>query len=145
MISDTAKYNASCHCGSVQVTLTQRPEFINDCNCSLCSKSGGVWGYFSWSDVEISGPTQTYERNDRSSPVVQIHFCSSCGSTTHWSLTETYLEKSGHVDRMGVNMRLFDSDQLTGVEVRFPDGKAWSGEGEYEYRRETIVLGTDGY
>jgi len=42
-------------------------------------------------------------------------------------------------------MRLFDSDQLAGVEVRFPDGKVWSGEGEYEYRRETIILGAVGY
>ena len=145
MINEAARYEASCNCGLVQLTLFQRPEFINDCNCSLCSKSGAIWGYFSRTDVEISGPTHTFERNDRSLPAVQIHFCGSCGSTTHWSLTKAYLKEAGDVDRMGVNMRLFDSDQLAGIELRFPDGRAWNGEGEYEYRRKTIILGADSY
>jgi hypothetical protein len=144
-MGDTEQYEAHCHCGSVKITLEKRPEFINDCNCSLCSKSGSIWGYFSWSNVEISGSTHTYTRSDRSLPAVQVHFCSLCGSTTHWSLTEAYIEKLGHVDRMGVNMRLFDGDQLSGVEVRFPDGRNWNGEGDQEYRRKAIVLGADAY
>jgi len=44
---------------------------------------------------------------------------------------------SGH---MGVNMRLFDEDKLSGVELRFPDGKNWSGQGEYTYRKRAVIL-----
>lgn len=41
---------------------------------------------------------------------------------------------------MGVNMRLFRGEALVGVEVRFPDGAAWSGEGDYAYRRPSFVV-----
>jgi len=144
-MNDATKYEARCLCGSVRVVLAQRPEYIHDCACALCRKSGGLWGYFNCSDVEVWGETQTYERNDLSNPAVQIHFCKSCGATTHWSLTEAHKSKSGPVDHTGVNMRLFHRDQLTGVEVRFPDGNAWSGEGPYDYRRKPVVVGRDDY
>ena len=111
-MNDT-EYMAHCHCGSVTIILKKRPDFINDCNCSLCSKSGGIWGYFSWSEVEVFGSTQTYVRRDRSLPVVQVHSCSLCGSTTHWSLTEAYLKKSGQVDRMGLNLSLIHISEPT--------------------------------
>jgi hypothetical protein len=37
-------------------------------------------------------------------------------------------------------MRLFDPDELHGVEIRFPNGKEWTGEGPYEYRRAAIKI-----
>ena len=132
---------AECHCGSVKIALRRRPDYMNDCNCSLCSKSGAIWGYFSCADVSVTGPTRTYSRRDRDLAAVQIHFCPDCGTTTHWTLTDAYVEKAGPVDRMGVNMRLFDFDELTGVEIRFPDGKNWPGEGDYDYRRAAVILG----
>ena len=44
---------------------------------------------------------------------------------------------------MGVNMFLFPQEDLRGVEVRFPDGAAWSGEGAYGYRKAAVILGDD--
>jgi len=41
---------------------------------------------------------------------------------------------------MGVNMRLFESDLLAGIELRFPNGKDWQGEEEFGYYREAIML-----
>jgi len=134
---------ASCHCGTVKVTISHQPEYLQDCNCSLCSKSGGVWGYFTTMDVTISGETRSYTRNDYPQPAVEIHFCNNCGSTTHWVLTEEYVASSGNNDRMGTNMRLFDSDDLVGIELRFADGKNWTGETEFGYRRPSVVLGDD--
>ncbi len=42
----------------------------------------------------------------------------------------------GEVDLMGVNMRLFDPAQLSGLKLSFPDGRGWSGEGAWGYARE---------
>ena len=37
---------------------------------------------------------------------------------------------------MGANMRLADEADLAGIELRYPDGRAWSGEGEFGHARE---------
>jgi hypothetical protein len=42
---------------------------------------------------------------------------------------------------MGLSMRLFDSDDLEGVELRFPDGKNWFGKTEFGFRRPSVILG----
>lgn len=36
----------SCHCGQVRIELDRRPDYINECNCTLCSKAGVRWGLF---------------------------------------------------------------------------------------------------
>lgn len=136
-------HEASCHCGAVKVSVSHQPEFLQDCNCNLCSKSGGVWGYFNPADVEIEGATGSYKRTDYPQPAVEMHFCKDCGSTTHWTLTKEHVARIGNNDQMGVNMRLFDSDDLAGVELRFPDGKNWTGESEFGFRRQSVILGKD--
>ena len=41
---------------------------------------------------------------------------------------------------MGVNMLLADEQDLAGIELRYPDGRSWPGEGEFGYVREHRVL-----
>lgn len=130
--------NASCHCGSVSVEIAQTPDFINFCDCSLCRKSGGAWGYFTSSQVAVEGPTASYRRADYAEPAVEIHRCVNCGSTTHWILTEHFPG-----DRVGVNMRLFSPPQLDGIEGRSIDGHNWTGEAEQELRRPHGIIGRD--
>ena len=134
-------FEAGCHCGNVNVTISQPPNFMHDCNCSLCRKSGGIWGYFEPRNVEIVGETSNYVRNDYSQPAVEIHFCGNCGSTTHWVLTDEHIQNSGQNEQMGVNMQLFDSADLDGVELRFPDGKNWFGHSKFGFRRPSVILG----
>lgn len=135
---------ATCLCGSVHVTIEERPAFIFDCNCSLCRKSGAAWGYFKPEAVKAEGKTTAFSRTDKSSPAVDIHSCAQCGATTHWTRTESFRAQHGVNDMAGVNMRLFDPDALQGVEIQFPDGKTWSGEGPFGFRRDafTIAEGT---
>lgn len=130
--------NGTCHCGAVAVTLKQRPEYVNLCDCSLCLKSGGAWGYYSQRDVEVTGETGSYRRDDYKEPAVELQFCGKCGTTTHWTLTE-YFEG----DRVGVNMRIFDPKELQGVEARTLDGRNWFGDGEARHRRPVGHLGND--
>ena len=42
---------------------------------------------------------------------------------------------------MGVNMALADEAELAGLELRYPDGRAWSGEGEFTHVREARIIG----
>jgi hypothetical protein len=125
----------SCHCGTVTIRLAEKPEYIFDCNCSMCSKHGVLWGYFPTCEVQISGETISYVRADRDFPSSKVHFCGTCGCTTHWSPT-----LNNPQDNMGANMRLFDSEELTGIPLHFPDGKAWSGQGEFGMRRDSNIF-----
>jgi len=43
----------TCLCGEVRLHLAKRPDFINACNCTLCSKTGARWGYFGPSEVAV--------------------------------------------------------------------------------------------
>lgn len=130
----------SCHCGAVRVRTVRRPDFVHDCNCTLCSKSGARWAYFQPDEVTVEGATGGYARRDKAEAGAEVHFCPTCGSTTHFVLTREAVAKHGDVV-MGVNTRLADDADLAGVELRYPDGRAWPGHGEFGYRRAAEVIG----
>ncbi|WP_158925139.1 GFA family protein [Acidisphaera sp. S103] len=130
----------SCLCGQVRLEIPRRPDFINECNCTLCSKSGARWAYFHPSDVSIDGPTNGYRRTDKADPAAEIRFCANCGSTTHFILTDSAVSRFGNT-HMGVNARLADDKDLAGTELRYPDGRAWPGEGGFTYVQAARIIG----
>ena len=138
---DTPMLSLSCLCGKVRINLPKRPEFINECNCTFCSKSGARWAYFHPSDVRIEGATTGYSRRDMDEPAAEVRFCANCGSTTHFVLTPSAVSKFGNI-QMGVNMHLADEDDLAGIELRYPDGRAWPGKGDFGYAREARIIGS---
>lgn len=132
----------SCHCGQVRLELSRRPDHVNACNCTLCSKTGARWGYFDPSEVTVEGATAAYCRADKADPAAQVRFCAGCGSTTHFVLTANAMARFGNT-LTGVNMQLADERDLAGVELRYPDGRAWSGEGAFGYVRPARILGQE--
>lgn len=132
--------NLSCLCGQIRVQTARQPDFIHECNCTLCSKSGAQWAYFHPYEVSVEGEAQGYSREDKDDPGARLQFCASCGVTTHFVLTANAAAKHGDVV-MGVNMRLADESDLAGVELRYPDGRAWSGSGGFGYVREARIIG----
>jgi hypothetical protein len=139
-MTSPAPLNASCHCGAVSVRIAHAPEYLNECNCSLCDSHGVWWGYFDPAQVNVTGETRIYTRVDRDDPAVTLHFCGTCGCTTHWTLLPAFVEKIGEDNRMGVNMRLFERGDLAGLELRYPDGQNWDGVGQWGFVREAVTL-----
>ncbi|HEX7822205.1 MAG TPA: aldehyde-activating protein [Sphingobium sp.] len=131
----------SCLCGQVRIEITSRPAFIHECNCTLCSKSGARWSYLHPSEAHVEGATQGYSRADKDDPAAEIHFCPTCGSTTHFVLTPSAVAQYGN-SQMGVNMWLADAKDLVGMELRYPDGRGWSGEGGFGYVRDASIIGS---
>src|SRR5579884_3305498 len=121
----------SCLCGQVAVELAKRPDYVNECNCALCSKSGARWSYFHPSEVTIEGRTRGYCRRDKADPAAEVRFCPTCGAVTHFVLTPSAVERFGANSLMGVNMWLAEPADLAGIELRYPDGRAWSGDGGF--------------
>jgi hypothetical protein len=132
--------NLACHCGRVRIETATRPDYLHECNCSLCDPVGARWGYFHPSQVVVAGETRAYRRADKADPAVDVRFCPTCGCTTHFTLTPSGVARFGDV-QLGVNMRLADEADLAGVELRYPDGRAWSGQGGFAYVRAARIIG----
>ena len=131
---------STCTCGDVKVTIKSKPTYIYDCNCSVCRKSGAAWGYFTSGEVKMIGDTVAFARNDKSEPKVEIHACPRCFATTHFVLHPDFKAAHPELDQTGVNMRLFNPDELVDVDVHYPNGKDWSGEGPFGFRREVLKI-----
>ncbi|WP_420140421.1 GFA family protein [Sphingomonas sp.] len=129
--------NGACHCGRVTVRVPGAPAYLNQCNCSVCSKLGALWGYYSRTEVTVDGAPADYVRADIDHPELEFHFCATCGSTTHYSM----LDRAS--DRVAVNMRLIDPDELAGVEVRYGDRRN-NPSGARTYYREPTIFGATG-
>jgi hypothetical protein len=130
----------SCLCGQVRVRIAERPDYIHECNCTLCAKSGARWGYFHPSQVTVAGTTKGWSREDKAEAAAEVQSCTTCGATTHFTLTSGAVAKFGNT-LMGVNMWLADEADLIGLELRYPDGRAWSGKGEFGYVRPASIIG----
>ncbi|MDE1895555.1 MAG: GFA family protein [Rhodospirillales bacterium] len=130
----------SCLCGQIRIEARKRPAFINECNCTFCRKSGVHWAYFHPSEVSVEGTTKGYRREDKDDPAAELQFCPNCGSTTHFTLTPSAVARFGN-SQLGVNVRLADESDLSGIELRYPDGHSWSGNGGFTYVREPRIFG----
>jgi hypothetical protein len=112
---------ASCHCGRVTIGLPRKPDYVNECNCSFCTKLGSRCVYFASDELTIAGEFDDYVREDIAEPMIRFRRCAHCGTMTHWEP----LTPPPH-ERMGVNARLIDPALLEGVEIRHVDGASWT-------------------
>lgn len=106
---------ASCHCGAVTLFTEQPPQWVADCNCSICRRYGVLWAYYPASAVRVaaSGPTAVYTWGAES---LRFHRCDGCGCVTHWTKVDAA------IDRIGINARLLPRDILAATPVRRLDG-----------------------
>lgn len=112
----------SCHCGKVQLELPFAPEQALLCNCSICRRIGGIWAYYQYGQVKISGypeHTETYIWGDKTLETIR---CKHCGCVTHW-----YPLAAQPGQRHGVNLRNFNPALLDGLKLRHFDGaESWT-------------------
>ena len=112
---------ATCVCGAVTVTVPRAPDYINDCNCSLCTKLGATWAYYAPDEVQVAETgLDSFVRPDMANPWIRNYRCATCGCVTHWRLIRAIDEP-----KSGVNANLFNPGAIAGIEVRYPDGRSW--------------------
>ena len=112
-----------CLCGAVRIRLSRRPEHANICNCRLCRASGAAWGYFRRNEVTVTGEVSGFTRTDLADPWLVVQFCARCGATTHYTHNEAHPS-----DEVGVNLRLFDLVELSGIGVTYQEGRCVEDE-----------------
>ena len=116
----------SCHCGKVRIAVAAPPEWVAQCNCSLCRRTGVLMAYYPPDAVTISGETTPYLTGDK---WIAIHHCPACACLTHWEPADGIGERGLSAEdlafltnRRGVNARLLDGFEVTAEGPAF-DGR----------------------
>jgi hypothetical protein len=114
----------SCHCGDTQFEVSEAPGSVTRCTCSLCSKRGALWAYYTPAQFRLTTPIEKVATYRWGSRTVKHHFCASCGCGTYsespdWSTGKPDFENP----RVGVNARLLNDFDLDAVAVTVIDGK----------------------
>ena len=103
-------YPLACDCGAVRIEVPHLPKAAYACPCGWCRANGAAWGYYTLSELTLSGGTQTYRRARRN---ILFHRCTTCGCLTHW----TYPPE----DMAGVNFAFGDPKEIGVVPVTDTD------------------------
>lgn len=113
----------SCHCGATRFELAFEPESVTECNCSICSKRGGLWAYYAQADV-------TFVSDEAKAGYLwgaklgAHNFCARCGCTTYGEFPDF---STGEPDydrpRLSINARLIDDYDVASIPVKRIDGR----------------------
>jgi hypothetical protein len=107
----------TCHCGAIHIQVSERPQSLIDCNCSICRRYGALWALYEIGAVRVIGhPDNTVEYIWGQKKIKTMR-CLSCGCVTHWEPLQP-----GRDNKLGVNMRNFDPRETEGVPTRRFDG-----------------------
>ena len=94
----------SCHCGQTQFEVSEAPAGVTRCTCSLCSKRGALWAYYTPAQFRLTSPAENVATYLWGSRTVKHHFCANCGCGTYsespdWSTGKPDFENP----KVGVN------------------------------------------
>lgn len=114
----------SCHCGATRFEVTEAPAEVTRCTCSICSKRGGLWAYYTPAQFRLTTPRDQIATYRWQTRLVAHHFCPVCGCGTFGESPDWSTGQPDHSNpRIGVNARLFDDFDLDSVPVVVIDGK----------------------
>lgn len=105
-----------CHCGNIQIEV-DRPEKLTSCNCSICTRYQGLWGYYAPESPIIEVGEEggsSYSWGDKG--IAFIH-CKNCGCVTHYLTVDESLSP-----RTAVNFCMAVPSEIEGIPVRFFNG-----------------------
>jgi hypothetical protein len=126
---------AHCHCGQTRIELPHPPLSAGECNCTFCSRTGAIWGYFKPGELHITSD-QSDKFYSASGNGNEHHFCANCGMQT-WGVSPDWSSmynsdgtpKDGDptaiptAQTFAVNLRLIDDFDWSSVTVEKMDGR----------------------
>jgi hypothetical protein len=107
-----------CHCGRVAFEVEGRPERVDECNCSICTKKGYLHWIVPRESFQLLTPAENVSTYTFNTGVAKHHFCPNCG------VAAFYIPRSDP-DKIDVNARCLDGVELAGLKVERFDGRNW--------------------
>src|SRR3984893_18175568 len=122
----------SCHCGNTRFEVSEAPASVTRCTCSLCSKRGALWGYYTPAQFRLTTRIENVATYQWQSRTVKHHFyanggCSTYSESPDWSTGKPDFDNP----RIGVNSRLLDDFDLYAVPVPNQGGRRNVGFGAH--------------
>ena len=116
-------HQGACHCGAVRFEIdAPRDVVVEDCNCSVCAKTGFLHLILPASRFRILSGEDQLTRYTFNTGVAQHFFCRTCG------VKAFYVPRS-NPDGWSVNFRCLNRDEFGAVEIRPFDGQNWEANG----------------
>ncbi len=117
--SEMSWHRGGCHCGAVAFEVLAPDDVeIDDCNCSICAKSGHLHFIVSKDRFRLilgEDKLTTYEFNTKTAKHL---FCSVCG------IKPFYIPRS-HPGGYSVNFRCLNRDEFRSVKINPFNGREW--------------------
>lgn len=117
---------ATCHCGATKIELPDLPLSAKECNCSYCSRTGAVWGYYKTGQMRFLAQDgeKSYSASDGMN---QHHFCGNCGMQT-WgdSLDWASIYNADGTPKEGFTSQSLPTERSYAVNLRLVDDLDWS-------------------
>lgn len=111
-------YTGSCHCGAVKYEVEAPAEIdVEDCNCSICSKSGYLHLIVPLSKFRLISGKDSLTNYTFNSGVAKHTFCSICG------IKPFYTPRS-NPDGIDINANCLDIKPKS-ITVNKFDGQNW--------------------
>ena len=74
-----ATYTGSCHCGRIAYDVEGEIDQVMDCNCSMCSRRGGLLWFVPRQALKLKTPESDYATYHFNTHKIDHHFCPVCG------------------------------------------------------------------
>ena len=112
----------NCHCGAINIEVSEAPKSLTSCNCSICNRYGTLWGYYEPDEVTITSRSSDLSKYSWGEESIYFYHCIKCGCVTHYK-SSSKVENPKTV----VNFRMAKPSAIKSIEIRKFDGAvSWS-------------------
>ena len=113
------KHSGGCHCGRVRFEVLAPARIrVNQCNCSICSKSGYLHLVVPKERFTLLSGADVLTEYRFNTGKAKHLFCSICG------IKSFYVPRS-HPDGISVNARCLDEGTVEEMTIGQTDGRNW--------------------
>jgi len=111
-------YNGGCHCGRVRFSAQLSTFSALSCNCSICSASGFLHLILEKEQFELLSGDDALTSYRYNTGIADHLFCKHCG-------IKSFYKPRSHPNGISVNIRCFDTLEITDFEIAYFEGKHW--------------------
>lgn len=108
----------SCHCGRIAFEIDAEIDKVIDCNCSMCSRRGGLLAFVPDAGMRLKTPEADLSTYTFNTHRIRHHFCPTCGIATFGRGTDA------NGDALwAINVRCLPDVDLGKLEIQKIDGR----------------------
>ena len=116
MSRDMARYDGSCHCGTVQFSIESDFPELTTCDCSICHRKNALMVKVPEDRLTIHAGEDNLAEYQFHTHTARHYFCKTCG-------IYPFHRKRVTPDVFGVNVNCLEGFDPDGIPVRATDGK----------------------